>query len=240
MKAWLVGLTLISSLIANGIAAWYLWDNYKATNALRLDPLQLHVYQEPASAKTQQLKRVVLFGDSRALSWPKPDVLGYEFINRGIGNQTTAQINLRFKQHVAELKPDIVLIQMGINDLKTIPLFPEQQQAIINQCKTNIQSVVNASQALGSKVLLTTIFPTAEVPLERRLIWSDEVNPAIQEVNGFIKTLVSKQVEVIDSYNLLKGNNDLIQAQYSRDFLHLNSQGYEALNASLLKQLKQP
>ena len=98
--------------------------------------------------------------------------------------------------------------------------------------------MVNASQALGSKVLLTTIFPTAEVPLERRLIWSDEVNPAIQEVNSFIKTLASKQVEVIDSYNLLKGNNDLIQAQYSRDFLHLNSQGYEALNASLLKQLK--
>lgn len=240
MKAWLIGLILISSLIANGVTAWFLFNNYKNENALRLDPLQLQVYSEPSPPRTKPLKRVVLFGDSRALSWPKPDMLGYEFINRGIGNQTTAQINLRFKQHVVPLKPDIVLIQMGINDLKTIPLFPEQRQTIINQCKTNIQSVVNASQALGSKVLLTTIFPTAEVPLERRLIWSEDVNQAIQEVNSFIKTLASKQVEVIDSYSLLKGEGDLIQIDYSRDLLHLNSTGYSKLNDELSKQLKQP
>lgn len=235
-----MGLILILSLGANGIAAWYLWHNYKAANALRLDPLQLQVYAEATLPKPKQVKRVVLFGDSRALSWPKPDILGYEFINRGIGNQTTAQISLRFKQHVADLKPDIVLIQMGINDLKTIPLFPEQRQAIIKRCKTNIQAVMNASQALGSKVLLTTIFPTAETPLERRLIWSEDVKPAIQEVNGFIKTLASKQVTIMDSYSLLKGDNDLIQPSYSRDFLHLNAQGYNELNKALVTQLKQP
>ena len=235
-----MGLILIISLSANGIAAWYLWHNYKAANALRLDPLQLQVYAEATLPKPKQVKRVVLFGDSRALSWPKPDILGYEFINRGIGNQTTAQISLRFKQHVAGLKPDIVLIQMGINDLKTIPLFPEQRQAIIKQCKTNIQAAVNASQALGSKVLLTTVFPTAETPLERRLTWSEDVKPAIQEVNGFIKTLASKQVAIMDSYSLLKGDNDLIQPNYSRDFLHLNTQGYNELNKALVTQLKQP
>jgi lysophospholipase L1-like esterase len=240
MKKWLMGLILIISLSANGIAAWYLWHNYKAANALRLDPLQLQVYAETTLAKPKQVKRVVLFGDSRALSWPQPDILGYEFINRGIGNQTTAQISLRFKQHVAGLKPDIVLIQMGINDLKTIPLFPDQRQAIIKQCKTNIQAALNASQALGSKVLLTTIFPTAETPLERRLIWSEDVKPAIQEVNGFIKTLASKQVAIMDSYSLLKGDNDLIQPSYSRDFLHLNAQGYNELNKALVIQLKQP
>ncbi|MEK0196152.1 hypothetical protein WME70_32745, partial [Microcoleus anatoxicus PTRS1] len=40
--------------------------------------------------------------------------------------------------HVASLKPKIIVIQVGVNDLKAIPLFPEQKEAIIRNCETNI------------------------------------------------------------------------------------------------------
>jgi len=65
---------------------------------------------------------VVFFGDSRAYDWPAPSGLeGLEFVNRGIGNQTTAQVLGRFEAHIAPLHPQVVVLQVGINDLKLIP-----------------------------------------------------------------------------------------------------------------------
>ncbi len=54
------------------------------------------------------------------------------FVNRGIGNQTTAQVLGHFHAHVAPLHPQTIILQVGINDLKTIPLFPEQAETIIH------------------------------------------------------------------------------------------------------------
>lgn len=40
------------------------------------------------------------------------------------GAQTSAQVVWRFAEHIAPLQPDKIILQVGINDLKTIPLFP--------------------------------------------------------------------------------------------------------------------
>jgi lysophospholipase L1-like esterase len=46
---------------------------------------------------------------------------GFSFVNRGINTQTSAQVLGRFDKHVVPLHPNIVIVQVGINDLKTIP-----------------------------------------------------------------------------------------------------------------------
>lgn len=229
---YLLMVLFLASLAANVAGMWLVKHLYKAENAVRLDPLQLSVYPD-APTKQPELQRIVFFGDSRALSWPAPELQGLEFINRGIGDQTSEQIRLRYTAHVQPLKADLLILQLGVNDLKNIPMFPEKRTAIVEQLKRNLQWIVQQAHADGSRVLITTIFPLGKVPLKRRLVWSDQVAPAIREVNKFIPSLAGEGVQVLDAFSVLQGEADLIQAQYSRDLLHLNTEGYSALNVAL-------
>src|SRR5687768_7914035 len=155
------------------------------------------------------------------MSWPSPD--GFDnmtFVNRGIGAQTSAQNWLRFAYHVTPLKPQIFILQVGVNDLKTIPLFPERQQSLIETCQENIHEMVAAANDLGATVVLTTIFPVGDVPLQRRPFWSDEVKTAVDTVNNSISSLASEQVIIFDAFSILADSDGLMRPEYSADELH--------------------
>jgi len=213
---------------------------YFELNNVRLDTVGLNKYSLTSKPVTDtNLIRVVFFGDSRAASWTSPDLKGYEFINRGIGSQTSIQNIQRFADHVSPLKPNLIVIQVGVNDLKTIALFPQRKEAIIENCKTNLQQIVEASKQLGAVVILTTIFPIGEVPLERQLFWSDEVAAAINQVNTYLATLATEKVIVLDTFPILADPQGMLLSKYRADELHLNPQGYTVLNQELVKLLNQ-
>ena len=205
---------------------------YLQLNASRLDPLGLSAFAD--TPVNVQPPLIVFFGDSRAAQWPAPNqIKNVTFVNRGIGNQTTAQILGRFQAHITPLHPQIIILQAGINDLKTIPLFPDQKEAIIHNCKTNLKRIVDLSLATGARVIVTTIFPLGTLPVERRPFWSDEVGIAINDVNAFIEALASDQVTIFETDKVLANSDGMIYPQYSQDFLHLNSSGYAALNEAI-------
>ena len=86
------------------------------------------------------------------------------------------QLAGRFAAHIAPLRPDYILLQVGINDLKTIPIFPDRRPVIIANCLANIRAILQQSTDLGATVILTTNFPVSEASFERRLFfWSDDV-----------------------------------------------------------------
>lgn len=207
---------------------------YLELNGVRLDPLGLNIF--PAGAADSEQARVVFFGDSRAASWPAPSDQ-FEFINRGIGAQTTAQVALRFDEHIKPLEPQILVLQVGVNDLKTIPLFPERKGSIIAYCKANIDRIVQQARDLGITVILTTIFPVGEQPVERRYFGSDDIALAVDEVNAYIVSLANDQVLILDAYGLLAGENGLTRSEYTWDELHINQAGYTVLNATLIDLL---
>ena len=184
-------LALFLALLASAILNVFLYQQgqkyYLLLNATGLDPLGLNSY--PNSAEKIEQPVIVFYGDSRAEAWPAPDQIksATTIINRGIGGQTTAQVLGRFQQHVASLKPKIIVIQVGVNDLKAIPLFPERKELIIRNCQTHIRQIVQNSIDTGAKVVVTTIFPLGTLPIERRLFWSDDVPIAINDVNDYIK-----------------------------------------------------
>jgi len=86
-------------------------------------------------------------------------------------------------------------------------------------------------------VVVTTIFPLGQLPLERRVVWSDRVDPAIAEVNQFIASLASENTTVFESAPVLAGANGKLLPECSHDFLHLSGEGYVRLNEALQKQL---
>jgi len=233
---------LVVALAVSIAANYFLFKQgeayYNQLNLTRLDPLGLSVYP-PQKYEEAEKTRVVFFGDSRAYQWPEPSGLDqFEFVNRGIGAQTSTQAVERFDEHVVPLHPDIVLIQMGINDLKTIPLFPHLKSWIVTNCKNNIKWSVEETRNQGSIVILTTIFPLGELPIERSLFWSDDVGEAIEEVNKYIYSLEGDGVVVFDTGQVLAGEDGLVREEYSWDFLHLNEVGYEVLDRELVTILE--
>lgn len=237
----LIGLAvaLVASVVLNFLLYAQTRDYYAEVNQVHLDPLSKTYFDsEPIpSPVSPGVKRVVFFGDSRAEQWMPPSNLNqFQFVNRGIGNQTTAQVLERFDYHVAPLDPDIVIIQVGINDLKSIPLFPTHKQTIVANCKENIRQIVTQSVDIGATVILTTIFPVGPVPLERQLVWSPEIARSVEHVNVYIRSLASKNVIVLDAFATLTRDGTM-RTEFAQDTLHLNAAGYAALNDALVLKL---
>jgi lysophospholipase L1-like esterase len=185
----------------------------------------------------QQL--VLFFGDSRAAEWDAPAGLNehFRFMNRGVHGETAVQAAARFPYHVRPMQPDVLIVQVGGNDLKTLPLFPQQQEQIIANCKSSLEQIVAQAREMGATVILTTVFPLGEVPLERRIVWSPAVGESISEINGFIQSLEGEGVVVLDTVPILVNEDGRVRQAYSRDLLHLNEAGYAALNGELMEVL---
>jgi acyl-CoA thioesterase-1 len=87
--------------------------------------------------------RVVFFGDSitnfwnLAISFP-----GRPYLNRGISGQTTPQMLIRFRPDVIELKPRVVVVLAGTNDLggNTGPTTLDRPQAVVAECLSILQA----------------------------------------------------------------------------------------------------
>lgn len=231
---------LVVSLAFNALLFLQARYYYLQLNETNLDPLGLSAFSAdslPHDVPAASTATVVFVGDSRAAQWPIPAQLkGFSFVNRGINNQTSAQVLGRFDKHVVLLRPNIIIVQVGINDLKTIALFPERKSAIITNCKANIQQLVARSVNSGATVILTTIFPIGPVPLTRQPFWSPDIAQAVSEVNAYLRSLKARNVLILDAYSLLAQNGQ-VQSNYVRDTLHINVRGYKALNQELTKVL---
>ena len=96
---------LITSLLQG--QDWANLERYKADNKKLGSPKQYE-------------KRVVFMGNSITESWSNflPEFFqNSSYINRGISGQTTPQMLIRFRSDVIELKPRVVVILAGINDI---------------------------------------------------------------------------------------------------------------------------
>ncbi len=235
-------LALLLSVLLNIFLVKRARHFFREFSLVRLDPLGMAQVDAPddADLASSPEKRVVLVGDSRAAAWPTPDTLvGFIFINRGTNGHTAVQTQQRFAQHVAPLQPDIVIIQVGMNDLHSIAVLADDKEAIIRACEENIQALVAQSRALGAAVILTTIIPAQTPTLGDRLIWSDEVKTAVTTVNTFIHTQAADDVFILDAHALLADNRGLLAKPYAADTLHVNELGYELLNKALVQLLAQ-
>ena len=97
----------------------------------------------------------------------------------------------------------------------------------------SISRIVSRATENGSCVVLTTIFPLGRLPLARRLVWSNDIGTAIDEVNDHIGALADTDVHMFITSDILTGSEGAVLTKYSKDFLHLNQNGYDALNAEL-------
>jgi lysophospholipase L1-like esterase len=235
----LVYALLVASVAANAYLVQLSNHYFASVSAVRLDPAGLKVYAaERSKVKPPGKPRLVLFGDSRALMWPTPRTLDdFEVVNRGIGNQTTAQILMRVDDDVAPLHPSVVVLEAGVNDLKAIAEYPERRDEIVASCEENLRRIVERLRGTGARVVLVSVFGIGDVALWRRPFWSSEVQAAVRQVNRFLPNLVGDQVNLLDADPVLGGAHGRINPAYQYDFLHLTPAGYSALDERLVPLL---
>lgn len=239
MKISIVPILLGASLLVSVTLNYILYKKaFIPLHATKLDPMGLDVYPSVTKSELNQSNKpkVMFYGDSRALSWANPELDQYDFINRAIGGQTSIQIAARFQAHVVVHQPDFMIMQLCVNDLKMIPLFPEQKDDIIENCKKNLQQIIQQAHEIKATVILSTVFPLGDISIDRKLFGMREqpIIEAIDAVNVFIKSLASDNTLIFDAYGLLKrADGRKIDARYSQDWLHLNMSGYAMLNKEI-------
>ncbi len=198
----------------------------------------------------QRKKPAVLLGDSRARSWPAPKLAGLHFFNRGIGYDTSVNLLKRIDRHVIPLNPKLIILQIGVNDFQPLVLASAKEKTIVDKCQKTIQQIVARLGKEGCRVLLTTIFPIGdETSLRKNAqksfgFWGIPQNQrardaqtiiasAVASTNAFIATLASDNVQIFDTHQILRGEDDFTHPAYALDALHINQAGYRALNAAV-------
>jgi lysophospholipase L1-like esterase len=231
-----LGLTLVISLLANVGLAWFAREQYRRTLRVRLDPSALDKFGPLNAALTEkapQQQRVVFVGASRMEMWRElPALPGLQMINRGQSGEASAQTMLRLERDVLALKPDIVFVEIGVNDLKAIGAFPHEEQNIVARLKRHHQAIVARLSEAGVQVVISTIFPFGDVSLARRPVWSERTRVAREEVNAALRALKRSGTTVFDA-DLIFGGDGTMDPRYQLDELHLNEAGYRALTRAV-------
>src|SRR3979411_2211827 len=109
------------------------------------------------SAPMKNENRVIFLGNSITEGWAPYFATmfpGKPYIGRGIGGQTTPQMVLRFRQDVIDLKPKVVVILAGTNDIagNTGP-------STIEMIEDNIASMAQLATRNGIRVGLAHRLP---------------------------------------------------------------------------------
>ncbi len=170
-------------------------------------------------------KRVVFLGDEITENWPKEFFTGKPWINRGVARQTTPQMLVRFRQDVVALKPAVVVIQAGLNDLAGYA-GPATQGTI----QDHYESLVDLAQAHGIKVVIASLTPVCNCPES----WSAR-RPAgkIFSMNLWLKDFAKQRGAVyLDLYSGL-AQGRAIAKELTADGLLPNAAGYQKLSATL-------
>jgi lysophospholipase L1-like esterase len=231
----------LCSLALNGVLFYAAHKFYTQFKIAQVFPTHENFYRAKnaqLSEKTQ--KRVVLFGDSRIHQWKKlPQIDEVEFINRGIGGETTAQLRARFEPDVLALDPDVVILQLGINDLVAIGLQPKREKAIVQQCRENLSFLVETLQAKSIEVILLTIIPPAQPSLARLLVWSEHIPQQVAQINRYwLELPATAKLHVVDTAKILTNEAGNWHENINKDTLHLTPIGYEYLNQAIVAILK--
>ena len=185
----------------------------------------------PALAKNEQ--RVVFMGDSITDSWDDPKYGGFfpgqPYVDRGISGQTTPQMLIRFRADVIALRPKVVLILAGTNDIAG-NTGPTSLEAI----KDNLISMTELARANKIHVVLASVLPISDYEKNRdgqAIIRSKQRPPEqIMALNEWLKQYAAASgATYLDYYSAMADDKGFLKEELSEDGLHPNQKGYEVM-----------
>jgi lysophospholipase L1-like esterase len=188
---------------------WASLCRYRAENAALHRPVPL---------------RVVFMGDSITEFWKiaHPEFFADNFVDRGVSGQTTAQMLVRFRQDVIALKPAVVHILAGTNDIAGNG-GPTTLEAIRN----NIASMVDLALINDIRVVLASVPPAGSFPWRPSVV---EPAEHIVELNEWLRRFArERNLIYVDYHEPLADERDAMKQTFSNDGVHPNRDGYSVM-----------
>jgi lysophospholipase L1-like esterase len=202
-----------------------------ANNDLRLrDWAQLGRYRQ-ANATVSAPPDVVFMGDSITDSWPQPRFnyfQGKSYVGRGISGQTTPQMLIRMRPDVVALRPKVMVLLAGTNDIagNTGPMTDEEIAG-------NISSMAEIAAANDIKVVLASILPTSHYHQGAAQTAPQTVQrplARIRALNEWLRRYADEKGHVyLDYFSAMVDSDGLLRRELSADDLHPNEAGYAVM-----------
>lgn len=190
---------------------WAFLARYRDANSALGDP-------KPGEA------RVVFMGNSITDAWAKsfPAMFpGKPYVGRGISGQTTPQMLVRFRQDVVALRPKVVVILAGINDIAG-NTGPSTQAMIAD----NLMSMTEIAKANGIRVVLASVLPAYDFP------WRRGIGPApkVVALNAWIRCYAAQAGAVyLDYYGKMVDSRGGLSPEMASDGIHPTEAGYRIM-----------
>ena len=168
--------------------------------------------------------RVVFLGDQTTELWGQGRAKffpGKPYLNRGVTGQTTPQMLVRFRQDVIALKPRVVVILGGTNDLTGV-LGPGTEGTIGD----SLTSMTELAKANGIGVVLASVLPVCDCVKDQTSV---RPQGKIVGLNGWIREYAAKSAAVYLNYNAALADGRNFRAALTRDGLVPNDAGYDVM-----------
>lgn len=168
--------------------------------------------------------RVVFMGNSITDGWAKyfPTMFPNKpYIGRGIGGQTTPQMLVRFRQDVIALKPAVVVILAGTNDIAG-----NTGSSTLEMIEDNLASMSELARANGIRVVLSSVLPVYDYPWKPGL----EPAPKIVALNAWMKQYAATHNAVyLDYHSAMADERQGMKSDLATDGVHPNEAGYRIM-----------
>ena len=179
-------------------------------------------------------KRIVFIGDSITEEWGRimPEFFSNnQYVNRGIGGQTTPQILVRFRQDVIDLNPKAVVILAGTNDIAG-NTGPSSVKMIVD----NLMSMAEIAIKQNIQVFMSSILPVFRYPWNKSII---EPFKKIAEINNFMKDFSNREKLVyVDYHSHMVDSRPGLKLELTTDEVHLNQAGYIVMSEIVKKVIR--
>ena len=172
-----------------------------------------------------------------------------ELINKGIGGNKVPDLLLRYKNDVLELKPNIVFIYIGINDVwhkydwgsgTDIDIYENGLRKIISEIKTTGAKIILCTptvigENIGEFKLVNKFkyIETADIMNNDLDAFSDVVRNLSSEFNTELLDLRKKFKDYISKNNM----ENLSKGILTYDGVHLNNEGNKLIADEMIKFL---
>lgn len=250
-------LTLVIVLVATSVATALAQPTPTPTptpapnpDKARADRLQARLTDFPTLARYREANmklgppakgedRVVFFGDSITDGWKlDKEFPGKPYVNRGISGQSTYHMLLRFRPDVIDLKPKVVVILAGTNDISSTT-----EQYKLETIKSNLLSMVDLAHANDVRVVLASVIPVSDYnkdssgnPIIRTVLRPPGM---VNALNTWIKDLCTKRGLVyLDYFTAMADDKGLLKTEISKDGLHPNEKGYAIMKPLAVAAIK--
>ena len=171
-------------------------------------------------------KRVLFYGDSITDFWRLNEYFpGQDYVNRGISGQVTSEMLGRFKADVLDLKPAVLVILAGTNDLS--------RGTSVTTISGNLAMMAELAQAHKIRVILASVLPvndynkSANPQYERTRFRPPNL---IRQLNDWMKGYCAANgFTYLDYYSEMADRGGLLKAELAEDGLHPNASGYRIM-----------